>query len=43
MEIRRRRFFAALGVFMVWVIFLGVLSAVSGRQPPERARAAAPQ
>jgi hypothetical protein len=32
----RRRFLAALGVFLVWVVVLGVLAVVSGHRPAAR-------
>jgi hypothetical protein len=29
----RRRFYAALGLFLLWVVALGVMAVVSGRRP----------
>jgi hypothetical protein len=37
---QRRRFYAALGLFLAWVAALGVLAAVSGRRPDPRPAAA---
>src|SRR5262245_39896308 len=36
MEARRLRFMAALTVFLIWVVGLGVLAAKSGRRPMAR-------
>ncbi len=33
MDTRRARFFAALGLFLVWVAGLATLAVVSGRRP----------
>ncbi len=29
----RRRFYAALGLFLIWVVALGAMAVVSGRRP----------
>ena len=31
----RRRFYAALGVFLLWVAALGAMAVVSGRRPAQ--------
>ncbi len=31
---QRRRFYAALTLFLVWVAALGAMAALSGRRPP---------
>jgi hypothetical protein len=36
MDARRLRFYAALVAFALWVAALGVMAAVSGREPPRR-------
>jgi hypothetical protein len=43
MDVRRLRFAAALTLFALWVLALGVMAAFSGRKPPPaRAKVAAP-
>jgi hypothetical protein len=36
MDVRRRRFAAALIGFAVWVAALGTMAVLSGREPPRR-------
>jgi ubiquinone/menaquinone biosynthesis C-methylase UbiE len=42
MELRRKRFLAALGLFISWVVALAVLAVTSARSPREAQPAAAP-
>lgn len=34
MDVRRRRFAAALTLFILWVVALGAMAVLSGRKPP---------
>jgi hypothetical protein len=43
MDAKRKRFVAALVVYLAWVAALGVLAAVSSKRPAPRAAAAAPR
>ena len=36
MDVRRKRFAAALVLFAAWLVALGVLTAVSAKKPPEK-------
>jgi hypothetical protein len=42
MDVPRKRFLAALGLFLLWVAVLAVLAATSARSPREAQPTAAP-
>jgi hypothetical protein len=42
MDARRKRWIAALAVYLTWVAALGTLAVASGRRPPQRHRPPAP-
>ena len=43
MDARRKRWFAALGLFLAWVAALGTMAVLSGRRPAPHHRADAPR
>jgi hypothetical protein len=43
MDARRKRWIAAVVVFLVWVATLGTMAVLSGRRPTEHPRALAPR
>jgi hypothetical protein len=43
MDVRRKRWYAAVTLFLVWVATLGVMAVLSGRRPPVHQRVQAPR
>jgi hypothetical protein len=43
MDARRKRWFAALGVFLVWVAALAAMAIFSGHRPTQHQRVLAPR
>ena len=43
MDVRRKRWFGALALFLAWVATLAAMAVVSGRRPTEHHRAPAPR
>jgi hypothetical protein len=43
MDARRKRWFAAIVLFLVWVATLGAMAVLSGRRPTQHQRVLAPR